>query len=73
MPGMNGWEVGKQIAEICRERSVPKTPFILCTGWGGQVRQDTNMAEAQVDGVTEKPVDLSQLTRMIGAALFQKK
>ncbi len=24
---------GKEIAEICRERGIPKTPFILCSRW----------------------------------------
>ncbi len=36
MPGMNGWEVGKEIRETCRERKAAKTPFIMLTGWGGQ-------------------------------------
>ena len=29
MPELNGWEVGKRIKEMCREKEIQKTPFIL--------------------------------------------
>ncbi len=61
MPGMNGWEVGKAIREICRERGIPKTPFILLTGWGGQELEQQKIVESAVDAIVEKPIDNRKL------------
>ncbi len=61
MPGMNGWEVGKAIRAICRERGVPKTPFILLTGWGGQELEEQKIIESAVDAIVEKPIDNRKL------------
>ncbi len=57
MPGMSGWAVGKAVREICSERSRRKTPFILLTGWGGQLGEYEKVAESGVDVIVEKPVD----------------
>ncbi len=65
MPGMNGWEVGKGIKAICEERRMPKAPFILLTGWGGQSAEKAKMAESGVDAVVEKPLDPSRLAFLI--------
>ena len=46
MPGMNGWEVGKAIRANCRERGLPKTPFILLTGWGAQDLEQEKIVES---------------------------
>lgn len=70
MPEMNGWQVGKEIVEMCRQRGVPKTPFILCTGWGGQVRRDKEMVESGVNAIAEKPVDLTQLAKVVATAVY---
>ncbi len=57
MPGMNGWEVGKRIRMLCSERGLHKPPFILLTGWGGQLEETEKIEESGVDRLIEKPVD----------------
>jgi PAS domain S-box-containing protein len=61
MPGMNGWQVGKAIKEICEARGTPKIPFILLTGWGDQASATDKRVESGVDAVIEKPVVISQV------------
>lgn len=61
MPGMTGWEVGKRIRQYCETRNIPKTPFIVLTGWAGQVGEKQRISESGVDTVLEKPVDVSKL------------
>jgi CheY-like chemotaxis protein len=65
MPKMNGWQVGEAIRDICRERGVPRPVFIMLTGWGGQISDPSGMNEAGVDAIVEKPVDSTQLLRII--------
>ncbi len=65
MPDMNGWEVGARIKTLCAERRIPKLPFILLTGWGGQLEERTKMAESGVDAVVEKPLDPTRLQSVI--------
>ena len=66
MPGMNGWEVGKAIRAICRERGLPKTPFTLLTGWGAQELEQEKMVESAVDAIVEKPIDNKRLMAVVG-------
>ncbi|MGO9121024.1 MAG: PAS domain S-box protein [Desulfomonilaceae bacterium] len=66
MPGMNGWEVGKAIRAICQERGLPKTPFILLTGWGGQELEQEKIIESAVDAIVEKPIDNKMLMAVVG-------
>ena len=54
MPGMSGWDVGKAIRSICREKGIPKPPFILLTGWGGQELEKEKIAESGVDAVVSQ-------------------
>ncbi len=61
MPGMSGWEVGKRIKEICEDRGMLKTPFILLTGWGDRGQEDDRRIESGVDAVVEKPADVRKL------------
>jgi PAS domain S-box-containing protein len=61
MPGMSGWEVGKRVQEICTERGVAKTPFILLTGWGDRGRETGRLDDSAVDAIIEKPADLRKL------------
>ena len=61
MPGMNGWEMGKAVRAICKARGLPKTPFILLTGWGGQALEQEKLVESAVDAVVEKPIDYRKL------------
>ena len=65
MPGMNGWEVGKAIRAICRERGLPKTPFILLTGWGAQELEQEKIIESAVDAIVEKPIDNKRLMAVV--------
>jgi two-component system cell cycle sensor histidine kinase/response regulator CckA len=63
MPDVNGWDVGKAIVDICRKREVPKTPFILLTGWSGQDAEKEKINESGVDHIIDKPVEINALIR----------
>ncbi len=65
MPGMSGWEVGTRIREICEERGVPKTPFIILTGWRGEKIEAAKIIEGGVDAVAEKPLNMRTLFEII--------
>ncbi len=65
MPEMNGWQVASVIKSICSEKDVPKTPFVLLTGWGAQVAEDKMAAQNGVDAVVEKPIDILGLLEVI--------
>jgi len=65
MPGMSGWEVGMRIKAICEEKGIPKPPFILLTGSGGQGEEKGMIAESGVDAVVEKPIDVPKLLTVI--------
>ncbi len=66
MPEMNGWQVASTMKSICSEKGISKTPFVLITGWGGQVAEDKMAAESGVDAIIEKPIDLLALMEVIG-------
>ena len=68
MPGMNGWEVGEAIRTICQERSIPKTPFILLTGWGGQELEREKIIKSAIDAIVEKPIDNRRLLATVKKA-----
>jgi PAS domain S-box-containing protein len=61
MPGMNGYEVGKAVRTICRERGIPKTPFILLTGWDVKAQEQDKLVESGVDAILKKPLDARKL------------
>ncbi len=61
MPGMSGWEVARKAKELCEERSAPKIPVILLTGWGLNGEEEDKMPHSGVDKVLEKPVDIAKL------------
>ncbi len=65
MPGMNGWEVGKRISAICQGQGVPKTPFILLTGWPGQETETEKIADSGVDFVVGKPLRIRDIREVI--------
>jgi CheY-like chemotaxis protein len=73
MPGMTGWEVGSAIKSICEKRGMPKTPFILLTGWGGQSLEPDKISDCGVDGVLEKPIDFSRVVQMINDLIQRHK
>ena len=61
MPSMNGWQVAKAIRAICQERGIPKAPFVLLTGCGGQELERGKILESSVDAIVEKPIDNRKL------------
>ncbi len=61
MPGMNGWQVGAKIKVICAAKGIPKTPFIILTGWGDQGQASERIRESGVDAVVQKPVQILDL------------
>ncbi len=65
MPEMDGWQVGKAIKDICTEKGIPKTPFILLTGWSEQLDDPGRMAAAGVNRVLGKPVVLTELLQAV--------
>ena len=71
MPELNGWQVGKAIKKICKDKGVPKTPFILLTGWAGQFDEEEKMIESGVDAIVEKPVDITKLVEIIRDVVTQ--
>ena len=69
MPGMNGYEVGKAVRTICRERGVPKTPFILLTGWDVKAEEQEKLIECGIDAILKKPLDNRKLLVHISKVL----
>ena len=65
MPDMNGWQVGETIKSMCRQKGVPKTPFILLTGWGEQLDDERKIADSGVNRIMGKPVAFSELFQAI--------
>ncbi len=65
MEGMNGWEVSAAVAELCSQKGIRKPPFILLTGWGGQLGEDEILYHPHVDRIAEKPVTIPALLEVI--------
>jgi PAS domain S-box-containing protein len=69
MPAMSGWEVGRSVKLRCAEKGREKTPFLILTGWGDQSDRKDMMSLAGIDAILEKPVDLSELNRVMARVL----
>ncbi len=65
MEGMDGWEVSEAVSRECNKKGFPKTPFVLLTGWGGEIQDDEKPERFGVDRVIEKPADLFRLLEVI--------
>lgn len=65
MPRISGWEVGKRIKQICEAKGKEKVPFVLLTGWGGQLKHEAKIAECGVDVILEKPLDTVKLLSVV--------
>ncbi len=77
MQGMNGYEVGRAVREICRKRGIPKTPFVLLTGWDVKGQEQEKLIESGVDAILKKPLDnkklLAHISKIVeGAALREQ-
>lgn len=64
MADMNGWQVSDRIEAICRFKGMRKPPFVLLTGWGGEINSLTH-GQSRVDYVIEKPLDLNDLLKLV--------
>ncbi len=73
MPEVNGWEVAAAVRDHCLEKGEPKPPFILLTGWGGQLQELQRIAQCGVDCVVEKPVSLDKLLETVHRALVPSR
>lgn len=65
MPEMNGWEVANALKDTCREKGTQKPPFVLLTGWGGQLTDEEKTGGTGIDQVIEKPLDITKLARVL--------
>jgi CheY-like chemotaxis protein len=65
MEGLSGWDVGAGVSEICKRRGIPKTPFILLTGWGAEFGDEMNVIRSGVDMVLEKPIEIPKLLKIL--------
>lgn len=64
--GMNGWEVGEAIKNLCLLRNAPKPPFVILTGWSDRSGNREKIIKSGTDRVIQKPVDMSKLLAVIG-------
>lgn len=65
MPGMDGWELGRRIKEICAQQGIRKPAFILLTGWGEQPEDEERMSYNGVDAIMSKPVNIDKLLELM--------
>lgn len=65
MEGMNGWEVSKAVFASCLERNISKPPFIMLTGWGGQLAREERVYHPDVDKILEKPITILKLLEVV--------
>jgi signal transduction histidine kinase/ActR/RegA family two-component response regulator len=73
MPGMSGWDVGTAIRSLCQQKGIPKPPFILLTGWGGQELERVKIRESGTDVVVAKPIDSDALLSTVQEAAIRFK
>lgn len=65
MEGMNGWDVSRSIQAVCVEKSISKPPFILLTGWAGQLSRTETGRHPDVDRIVEKPITIPKLMEIM--------
>ncbi len=65
MEGMNGWEVSKAVFASSLERNIQKPPFIMLTGWGGQLAREERVYHPDVDKILEKPITILKLLEVV--------
>ncbi len=73
MPEMSGWEVGGTVKKICWEKQIPKTPFLMLTGWGGQSLGTERIEQSGIDGILEKPVNIPKLFETIRKVVYERE
>ncbi len=65
MNGLNGLEVAKSIAKICKARNVLKPPFLILTGVARQLDEDEIPEGKVIDRILEKPIKVPKLLEVI--------
>jgi CheY-like chemotaxis protein len=65
MEEMSGAEVARGVSETCARKGVPKSPFILLTGWGAEVDNSDELRRMGVDRIVAKPVAIARLVEII--------
>lgn len=65
MPEMDGWELGRRLKEVCRDRGTREPAFILLTGWGEEATPEDGMGLHEVDAILPKPVDIKTLLEAV--------
>lgn len=65
MTGVNGWEVAKAMNDHCIEKGVARPPFIMLTGWAGQLAEEEIQAHSEVDRIVQKPINVPALLEII--------
>lgn len=58
MPGMNGWEVARQVREIAAG-----VHFYIVTGWGKDIERQIP-SSVSVSGILSKPIDVGEIRRL---------
>ena len=71
MEEMNGLDVSRAVREICEKKGIPKSPFILLTGWGAAM-DDEELSNGGVDRVIAKPVEVSTLAEIVYEVIDRK-
>ncbi len=73
MPSMTGWQVGKSLKDLCRNKGIPRPLFLILTGWGKEPDDMDRNAEYGVDGVLEKPVNFARLMDKIRELFHERE
>jgi DNA-binding response OmpR family regulator len=66
LPGMNGWELAKQI-----RAARPELPIAIITGWGDAVGSD-ELREQHINWVVTKPFTVERLMNLAGEVVRQR-
>ncbi len=72
MDDMNGWEVGRRVKDICRNRGIKKPPFLLYTGLDKPLDRE-KLEESGIDKVVTKPVSCEALQNIIQQVVRESK
>ncbi len=65
MAGVNGWEVARGMNDHCVEKGISRPPFIMLTGWAGQLSKEEILAHPEVDRIVQKPINVPALLEII--------
>ncbi len=65
MAGVNGWEVARGMNAHCIEKGIPRPPFIMLTGWAGQLSEEEILGHPEVDRIVQKPINVPALLEVI--------